>query len=197
MGQELTIEAGNSRRSLPIDQIDHVKLEGDMSFPKPDRPLKVPDVIYDDPMPSLYDPDEELTLQERRPNSTEGDMWFSKPDPPLKVPDVIYHGPMPSLYDPDEELTLQERRPNSTEVFLVKFLVRIDGFEWEDSERGIARIKPEAVVQVDGRSGIPRAMQGRILRGDSRYVVREMRFFPEEGQMKITAALLRPRLGDS
>lgn len=89
--------------------------------------------------------------------------------------------------------------PNSTGYFVIRgqdtpaegkskvFLVQIDGFEWENSERGIARIKPEAVMQVDGRSGIPRAMLGVILRGDSRYVVREMRFNPEERQMEITA----------
>jgi len=120
-GQELTIEKGSSRSSLAIDQIDHVKLEGDIWWP----------------------------------NST-GYSIIRGEDTPAEGKNKV-------------------------------FIVGIDGFEWENSERGIARILPEAVMEVDGRSGISRAMRGVISSGYSRYVVKEMRFNPEDGQMEITA----------
>lgn len=119
--QKLTIKKGSSRPSLPIDQIDRVKLEGEIWWP----------------------------------NST-GEFVIRGGDTPAEGNSKV-------------------------------LIVGLDGFEWENSERGIARILPEAVMQVDGRSGIPRAMRGVILRGKSRYVVSEMRFNPEEGQMEITA----------
>ncbi|MGK7901171.1 MAG: hypothetical protein AB4352_07105 [Hormoscilla sp.] len=120
-GQKLRIKKGSSRGSLPIDQIDHVKLEGDIWWP----------------------------------NST-GYLVMRGEDTPAEGKNKV-------------------------------FLVGIDGLEWENSERGIVKILPEAVMEVDGRSGMPRAMRGLILSGYSRYVVKEMRFNPEEGRMEITA----------
>lgn len=120
-GQKLTIKKGSSSPSLPIDQIDRVKLEGDIWWP-----------------------------------TSTGYFVIRGQDTPAEGMSKV-------------------------------FLVQIDGFEWENSERGIARIEPEAVMEVDGRSGMPRAMQGVIRSGYSRYVVSEMRFNPEEGQMEITA----------
>lgn len=119
-GQKLTIKKGSSSPSFAIDQIDHVKLEGEISWP----------------------------------NSTG---YF-----------VI-------------------RGEDTAEGKSKVFLVQINGFEWENYERGIARILPEAVMKVDGRAGIPRAMQELIRSGKSRYLVREMRFNLEERQMEITA----------
>jgi len=120
-GQKLTIKKGSSSPSLPIDQIDHVKLEGEIWWP-----------------------------------TSTGFIRIRGGNTPAEGKSKV-------------------------------FLVQIDGFEWENSEHGIAMIELEAVVQVDGRAGIPRAMLGVIGRGKSRYVVSEMRFNPEEGQMEITA----------
>ena len=68
-----------------------------------------------------------------------------------------------------------------------KLLVRIEGFQWENLEFGIATILPEAVVQVNGQKGIPRGMQNVISSGNSRYVVSEIKFESEGELMRITA----------
>ncbi|NES06261.1 MAG: hypothetical protein F6K22_27685 [Okeania sp. SIO2F4] len=60
----------------------------------------------------------------------------------------------------------------------------MDGLEWEDVEKGIAIIKPEAVVGVDDRKGLPRSMRNII---NSRYIVSEMEFEPEQQILIITA----------
>ncbi|MGD1703508.1 hypothetical protein [Dapis sp. BLCC M229] len=65
-----------------------------------------------------------------------------------------------------------------------RFQLRMDGLEWEDAENGIAIIKPEAVVGVDERKGLPRSMRNT---GKSRYIVSEMEFEPEQQILIITA----------
>ncbi len=65
-----------------------------------------------------------------------------------------------------------------------RFQLRMDGLEWEDVEKGIAIIKPEAVVGVDERKGLPRSMRNII---NSRYIVSEMEFEPEQQILIITA----------
>lgn len=65
-----------------------------------------------------------------------------------------------------------------------RFQLRMDGLEWEDVEKGIAIIQPEAVVGVDERKGLPRSMRNII---NSRYIVSEMEFEPEQQILIITA----------
>ncbi len=65
-----------------------------------------------------------------------------------------------------------------------RFQLRMDGFEWEDAEKGIAVIKPEAVVGVDDRKGLPRSMRNI---SKSRYIVSSIEFEPEQQILIITA----------
>lgn len=65
-----------------------------------------------------------------------------------------------------------------------RFQVQMDGLEWENTEKGIAKIKPEALVGVDDRKGIPRTMRNII---KSRYIVSEIEFQPEQQIVIITA----------
>ncbi|NET41808.1 MAG: hypothetical protein F6K15_07685 [Okeania sp. SIO2B3] len=62
--------------------------------------------------------------------------------------------------------------------------MRMDSLEWEDAEKGIAVIKPEAVVGVDEAKGLPRDMK---CPGKSRYIVSEMEFELEQQILIITA----------
>ncbi|NER05514.1 MAG: hypothetical protein F6K17_24460 [Okeania sp. SIO3C4] len=62
--------------------------------------------------------------------------------------------------------------------------MRMDGLEWEDAEKGIAVIKPEAVVGVDETKGIPRGVDRPR---KSRYIVSEMEFELEQQILIITA----------
>ncbi|MDJ0518489.1 MAG: hypothetical protein QNJ74_20275 [Trichodesmium sp. MO_231.B1] len=63
--------------------------------------------------------------------------------------------------------------------------VRVDGLIWENVEENAIEIKPESVIRVDNRKGIPRTM--RDFR-KSRYVVSEMEFKPERQIWIITAS---------
>ncbi|NEP83198.1 MAG: hypothetical protein F6K39_36685 [Okeania sp. SIO3B3] len=69
-----------------------------------------------------------------------------------------------------------------------RFQLGMNGLEWEDTEKGIAVVKPEAVVGVDERKGLPRS----IIRNPekSRYIVSKMEFVPEEQILIITATSL-------
>ncbi|NEQ41869.1 MAG: hypothetical protein F6K40_39095 [Okeania sp. SIO3I5] len=60
----------------------------------------------------------------------------------------------------------------------------MDGLEWENVEKGIAIIKPEAVIGVDGRKGLPRSMRNIF---NSRYIVSSIGFEPEQQTLIITA----------
>ncbi|NES64954.1 MAG: hypothetical protein F6K24_06680 [Okeania sp. SIO2D1] len=60
----------------------------------------------------------------------------------------------------------------------------MDGLEWENIEKGIAKIKPEALVGVDDRKGIPRPMRNIF---KSRYIVSQIEFQPEQQILIITA----------
>jgi len=65
--------------------------------------------------------------------------------------------------------------------------VRVNGFVWEDAEKGIAMIQPEAVIGVDDEPGLSRGMRRDY--GDSRYVVSAIEFDPQESILIITATL--------
>ena len=119
--QMLTIEKGGSRPSLPLNEIDYVKLEGEFWWPTDDG-------------------------------------------------NIVIRGEETVSTGPQKEL-----------------LVRIEGFSWEDSNIGTAKILQEAVLEVNGQKRIPRGMQSVIRRGDSRYVVSEIRFESEGELMRITA----------
>ncbi len=64
--------------------------------------------------------------------------------------------------------------------------VRMQGFQWEDPEKGIANILASAVVKMNERPGISRGMLGVAASGKSRYVVSKMQFDPAAGLMTIT-----------
>ncbi|MDY7004180.1 MAG: hypothetical protein SWX82_09550 [Cyanobacteriota bacterium] len=65
-----------------------------------------------------------------------------------------------------------------------RFQVQMDGLEWENIEKGIAKIKPEALVGVDDRKGIPRPFRNII---KSRYIVSKIEFQQEQQMLIITA----------
>ncbi len=72
------------------------------------------------------------------------------------------------------------------------FKVRRDRFEWEDIEKGIAKIKPEALIEIDGKeikrlTDIPRPMWNIT---ESRYVVSKIEFEPERQTWIITGTLM-------
>lgn len=70
-----------------------------------------------------------------------------------------------------------------------RFRVRVDGLVWEDADKGILAIAPEAVIAVDDKPGIPRGMRNIIY---SRYVVSAIEFDPQNSELIITAKLLSP-----
>ncbi|MGB3509575.1 MAG: hypothetical protein WBA93_10075 [Microcoleaceae cyanobacterium] len=70
-----------------------------------------------------------------------------------------------------------------------RFEVRVDGLVWENVEEKAIEIKPESVIRVDDREGIPRGMWNVT---KSRYVVSEMEFEPER-QIWIIIAKLQLR----
>ncbi|CDM93258.1 hypothetical protein [Limnospira indica] len=70
-----------------------------------------------------------------------------------------------------------------------RFRVRVDGLVWEDADKGILAIAPEAVIAVDDEPGIPRSMRNII---HSRYVVTAIEFYPQNSELIITAKLLSP-----
>ncbi len=65
-----------------------------------------------------------------------------------------------------------------------RFQVQMDGLEWVNTEEGIAVIKPEAVIGVDDRKGLPRSMRNII---NSRYIVSVIEFQSEPQILIITA----------
>lgn len=65
-----------------------------------------------------------------------------------------------------------------------RFQVQMSGLEWENIEKGIAQIKPEALVGVNDRKGIPRPFRNII---KSRYIVSKIEFQPEQQMLIITA----------
>ncbi|NET26765.1 MAG: hypothetical protein F6K01_15565 [Okeania sp. SIO1I7] len=62
----------------------------------------------------------------------------------------------------------------------------VDGLVWENAEKNAIEIKPESVIRVDDKEGVPRSMWNII---NSRYVVSEMEFEPERQIWIITARL--------
>ncbi|MEB3339936.1 hypothetical protein [Okeania sp.] len=64
------------------------------------------------------------------------------------------------------------------------FQLRMDGLEWEDAENGVANVKPEAVVGVDEREGLPRSINTS---NKSRYIVSKVKFEPDQQILIITA----------
>lgn len=69
----------------------------------------------------------------------------------------------------------------------VRLQVRLDGFEWEEKEQGIANISSEAVVDVNGRGKRLRGILGVVNSGKIRFVVSEMEFDVENQLLIITA----------
>ncbi|MDT9277558.1 MAG: hypothetical protein P5680_23780 [Limnospira sp. PMC 737.11] len=67
-----------------------------------------------------------------------------------------------------------------------RFRVRVDGLVWEDADKGILAIAPEAVIAVDDKPGVPRGMRNIIY---SRYVVTAIEFDPQNAELIITARL--------
>ncbi|WP_293120166.1 hypothetical protein [Okeania sp. SIO1I7] len=67
-----------------------------------------------------------------------------------------------------------------------RFEVGVDGLVWENAEKNAIEIKPESVIRVDDKEGVPRSMWNII---NSRYVVSEMEFEPERQIWIITARL--------
>ncbi|RAQ42291.1 hypothetical protein B9S53_12685 [Arthrospira sp. O9.13F] len=70
-----------------------------------------------------------------------------------------------------------------------RFRVRVDGLVWEDADKGILAIAPEAVIAVDDEPGVPRGMRNII---HSRYVVTAIEFDRQNSELIITAKLLSP-----
>ena len=67
-----------------------------------------------------------------------------------------------------------------------RFEVGVDGLVWTNADQNPIEIKPESVIRVDEREGIPREMRNII---NSRYVVSKMEFEPERKIWIITATL--------
>jgi hypothetical protein len=69
----------------------------------------------------------------------------------------------------------------------VRLEVRLDGFEWEEKEQGIANISSEAVEDVNGRGKRLRGILGVVNSGKVRFVVSEIEFDVENQLLIITA----------
>ena len=67
-----------------------------------------------------------------------------------------------------------------------RFEVGVDGLVWTNADQNPIEIKPESVIRVDEREGIPREMRNII---NGRYVVSKMEFEPERQIWIITATL--------
>ena len=67
-----------------------------------------------------------------------------------------------------------------------RFEVGVDGLVWTNADQNPIEIKPESVIRVDEREGIPREMRNII---NARYVVSKMEFEPERQIWIITATL--------
>ena len=67
-----------------------------------------------------------------------------------------------------------------------RFEVGVDGLVWTNADQNPIEIKPESVIRVDEKEGIPREMRNII---NSRYVVSKMEFEPERQIWIITATL--------
>ena len=62
----------------------------------------------------------------------------------------------------------------------------VDGLVWTNADQNPIEIKPESVIRVNEREGIPREMRNII---NSRYGVSKMEFEPERQIWIITATL--------